>query len=72
MNQQHLPHTSAPATLWDAVVELNRLRDTLVEVSLALHDLQFDLEDDTCRVARETALLWMVKAFSGNAPGRLP
>lgn len=70
MNQQPGQQPAAPVTLWDAADELNRLRDTLVELSLALHDLKFDLKDDSCRVARESALLWMAKVFSGNAPRR--
>lgn len=66
MNQQHAQHPSEPATLWEAADALNCLRDALVELALALHDLQFELEDDTRRAARERALLWIAKPCGGN------
>jgi len=72
MNQQNGQHPSAPATLWDAASELNYLRDALVELSLALHDLQFELEDDRRQAIRERAMLYVSKARRGNASRRPP
>ncbi|MBK9441299.1 MAG: hypothetical protein IPN53_08265 [Comamonadaceae bacterium] len=70
MNPQHGQYPAAPATLWDAAEALHRLRDELVELSLALRDLQFELPDDTCRAAHESALILIANAFSGNASKR--
>ncbi|MFZ4626675.1 MAG: hypothetical protein ACOYNF_20885 [Rhodoferax sp.] len=63
------PQTPASANLLHTVDRLNRLRDALVKLSLALHDLQFDLDDDARHRAHQRGAEWIVKACTPDHCG---
>ena len=65
----HKDHQTPRVTLADTVDALNRMRDLLVELSLALHDYQFHLESKTGNAVAQRAAQYIDQARSGPAPG---
>jgi hypothetical protein len=65
----HKDHQTPRVTLADTVDALNRMRDLLVELSLALQDYQFHLEPKTGSAVARRAAQCIDHARSGPTPG---